>query len=983
MPLAFVQRRRTMGGGGPSVAPVAGSISSSDLPTALHDPPTPTVAPTADPHARAPGSRLGSAGANLRQFFAHRAHGGGNGTGPGGAHAAAHHANTDDSDAGELLDFLDDGGDEAGEFFLLGGDLSTDDNDDAPDPAVEEHDDGGGARMPGPASHSSSSDALAGHPAPYGDPVGGTAAAGSAAHALAASSAGGRDSNGAATGGPAGLALASLWGYLDLPSLVSGDAARLGADGGASDGTGADGNTKNDANLNWLSPVTYIGLLTYPPGGLALVQAMNGAGGGAAGKPVTKATFSTLRETALVRNRRRLLTMFTSYSLVIRYCSFDAFLLILLLSNCLILYYLKNARKINVQMAKRNIKQRVGWAKQWAGGLFRRGNPNGGGGRNDGPDGAAHDDGIVPGGVGPVSEHSGDSNDMPLVSAPNSTEKKKRRGIPFRRPTISGTTTPGGGVGTTATATNSTLPAAAPALGALATTTTGAAPTTSSGPASPAPVPSNKQGTARRINLFRRAASVEAGPDKSNPFAATADAPGGGGKDDPAPLMGSGSLGSVAIGAALPSGSTLLDTAPPAGGTAHSASSSTSSSTGSGSTSRLAKKTTGFLFSRRRANSGNPRDLLGAIATVAAGAGTAPPSASSGVDDGGPETTSDESWVSYSPDSSPTHAVAPPLIPPHPLTPVRVLPPAQFPPPLALEHGARGDESTATFAAPPRSPTAVNVTHLATTVPAVVTTESRPPARAGSGDALPELVAGLDAVLATLPSPNTPPSEPVTALPPPQDSHARATTAPAGTRSGSEATMLATSDAVPPPLPHAQALHPPDLPPHPASAPMVPMTRRGSAPRTTPTHSRQPSDGTGAGAAGTGASAAALRSLASGPRMSAVVGKAKDLWGHVKEKTAAPLPPVPPPVPPPSGYHDHLSQHRARGLPESPAAAVAAVAERAGAGTEGQGAGPVGPAGNGAGMAGSGAVMPGEGLEVNGAVSTAADSAGAGAVASS
>ncbi|KAJ3373300.1 hypothetical protein GGF31_000733 [Allomyces arbusculus] len=967
-----------MGGSGPSTAPVPGSVSSSDLPTASTDPPVPAGAPPADPHARAPSSRLGAAGANLRQFFAHRAHGNGPGSGPSGRMRAAHHVNTDDSDTGELLDFLDDGGDEAGEFFLLGGDLSADDNDDAPDPAAGDHDDSGGARMPGPASHTSSSDALAGPgAAPHGDPAGGAAAAGSAAHASAASAAGGRDSSGAATSGAAGLALASLWGYFDLPSLVSGDPTRLGGDGGASDGTSADGSTKNDANLNWLSPATYIGLLTYPPGGLALVRAMNGTGGGAPGKPVTKATFSTLRETALVRNRRRLLTMFTSYSLLIRYCSFDAFLLILLLSNCLILYYLKNARKINVQMAKRNIKQRVGWAKQWAGGLFRRGNPNGGGARNDGPDGAVHDEGIEPGGVGPGGEHSGDSNDMPLVPAPNSTEKKKRRGIPFRRPTISGTTSLGGGSGTAAT-TNGTLPTATPALGVLVTTTPGVAPTTSSGPASPAPVPPNKQGTTRRINLFRRAASVEAGPDLSNPFAAVADAhSGSGSKDNPAPLIGSGSLGSVAIGAASPSGSTLLDLEPPPGGTTHSASSSTSSSTGSGSTLRLAKKTTGFLFPRRRANSGNPRDLLGTLATVAAAGTAALPSASSGVDDGGPETTSDESWVSDSPNPSPTHAIVPPLVPPpHPVAPARVLPPAQSLPPLTLEHGARGDETTVTFAAPPRSPTAVNVTQMATTVPAVVTTESRPPARAGSDDALPDLVAGLDAVLASLPSPNTPPSEPVTALPPPQELHARATTAPAGTRSGSDATIVAAApgplvfDSPPALLPQSQSLHPPDLPLHPGSAPTAIMTRRASAPRTTPTHSRQPSDGTGAGASSTGASAAALRSLATGPRMSAVVGKAKDLWGHVKEKTATP----PPPVPPPSGYHDQLSQHRARGLPESPSAA----AERVGASAEGHG---VGPVGNGAGVAG-GTTVPGEGAELHGGVPVAGDGAGADAVAS-
>ena len=86
-----------------------------------------------------------------------------------------------------------------------------------------------------------------------------------------------------------------------------------------------------------------------------------------------------LREIALVRQRRFVLFIFTFYSLFLRYCSYDFYLFLLLLSNALLLYIMKNSNKINVQMAKRTVRQRVGWAKQWLGGAFRRG----GGGNGD------------------------------------------------------------------------------------------------------------------------------------------------------------------------------------------------------------------------------------------------------------------------------------------------------------------------------------------------------------------------------------------------------------------------------------------------------------------------------------------------------------------------------------------------------------------------------------------------------------------------
>ncbi|KAG0085004.1 hypothetical protein BGZ93_000908 [Podila epicladia] len=48
-------------------------------------------------------------------------------------------------------------------------------------------------------------------------------------------------------------------------------------------------------------------------------------------------------------------------------------LAILFASNCAMLFLMKNSGRMNVNMAKRAVNQRVGWAKQWAGGFFRRG----------------------------------------------------------------------------------------------------------------------------------------------------------------------------------------------------------------------------------------------------------------------------------------------------------------------------------------------------------------------------------------------------------------------------------------------------------------------------------------------------------------------------------------------------------------------------------------------------------------------------------
>ncbi|KAI9137255.1 hypothetical protein BKA69DRAFT_1041891 [Paraphysoderma sedebokerense] len=111
---------------------------------------------------------------------------------------------------------------------------------------------------------------------------------------------------------------------------------------------------------SWIDgPMNFAKLLMYPPD----VPTDN--------KSPKRQSFQVLRERALVRQRRIVLSAFTTYCLIIRYCSFDTFILLMLISNACVLFFLKNSRRINMQLAKRSVRQRVGWAKQWAGGLFK------------------------------------------------------------------------------------------------------------------------------------------------------------------------------------------------------------------------------------------------------------------------------------------------------------------------------------------------------------------------------------------------------------------------------------------------------------------------------------------------------------------------------------------------------------------------------------------------------------------------------------
>ncbi|KAF9431255.1 hypothetical protein BGZ94_005618 [Podila epigama] len=114
-------------------------------------------------------------------------------------------------------------------------------------------------------------------------------------------------------------------------------------------------------------PLQFIALLTYPEPDL---------------KAGNTLSLEMLRETSYVRQRRRTLLILTAYTLVVRYCSFDFFLVVLFASNCAMLFLMKNSGRMNVNMAKRAVNQRVGWAKHWAGGLFRRAGGNNNGNNN-------------------------------------------------------------------------------------------------------------------------------------------------------------------------------------------------------------------------------------------------------------------------------------------------------------------------------------------------------------------------------------------------------------------------------------------------------------------------------------------------------------------------------------------------------------------------------------------------------------------------
>lgn len=174
-------------------------------------------------------------------------------------------------------------------------------------------------------------------------------------------------------------------------------------------------------------PLQFIAMLTYPE-----PDPKNG----------NKMTLAMVRETSFVRQRRKTLMMLTIYTLVVRYCSIDFFIAVLFASNCAMLFLMKNSGRMNVNMAKRAVRQRVGWAKQWAGGIFRRGN----GSSNSNGNGNSHSQHSNSSGMHSPSTtdfgqhvHSSAISVNNVSVAADSSSQVKRRGLFGKRKTVDNT----------------------------------------------------------------------------------------------------------------------------------------------------------------------------------------------------------------------------------------------------------------------------------------------------------------------------------------------------------------------------------------------------------------------------------------------------------------------------------------------------------------------------------------------------------------
>ncbi|CAI2188502.1 199_t:CDS:2, partial [Funneliformis geosporum] len=149
--------------------------------------------------------------------------------------------------------------------------------------------------------------------------------------------------------------LDSLMGWLECPPLEGMNVAAVVSSSSSKQvNANAVSNNKNQTILD--IPMQFIDLLTYPE---------------IDPKASKKASFAVLREISFVRQRRKVLCLVTMFMFFIRFCSFDLFLVLLFASNCSMLFLMKNSGKVNVTMAKRAVRQRIGWAKQWAGSLFK------------------------------------------------------------------------------------------------------------------------------------------------------------------------------------------------------------------------------------------------------------------------------------------------------------------------------------------------------------------------------------------------------------------------------------------------------------------------------------------------------------------------------------------------------------------------------------------------------------------------------------
>ncbi|KAG9304081.1 hypothetical protein G9A89_005991 [Geosiphon pyriformis] len=114
-------------------------------------------------------------------------------------------------------------------------------------------------------------------------------------------------------------------------------------------------NNKNTSIID--IPLQFIDLLTYPD---------------VDPNASKKASFAVLREISFVKQRRQVLFGLSLSMLIVRLCSWDLFFVLLFAANCGMLFLMKNSGKVNVTMAKRAVRQRIVWAKQWAGSFLRK-----------------------------------------------------------------------------------------------------------------------------------------------------------------------------------------------------------------------------------------------------------------------------------------------------------------------------------------------------------------------------------------------------------------------------------------------------------------------------------------------------------------------------------------------------------------------------------------------------------------------------------
>ncbi|KAG0046383.1 hypothetical protein BGZ83_008437 [Gryganskiella cystojenkinii] len=110
-------------------------------------------------------------------------------------------------------------------------------------------------------------------------------------------------------------------------------------------------------------PFQLIALLTYPdpePGQNSLDD--------------PRVALTIAQERNFVRQRRRTLMVLTLYIMLVRYSSFDFFLMLLIMSNCALLLVMKRSgQQLDVNVAKRAVSKRLGLARTWAAGVFRQG----------------------------------------------------------------------------------------------------------------------------------------------------------------------------------------------------------------------------------------------------------------------------------------------------------------------------------------------------------------------------------------------------------------------------------------------------------------------------------------------------------------------------------------------------------------------------------------------------------------------------------